>query len=160
VWAVLHRWTIACVLAYTCTGIVEAQQSRPRPIVESAARIARETWPVERGQQTDEGVTIFRTETYGDADAFRLPPPWLAEQRMGPRMPGTAAQRERLSIVTPEAFRGSVMYPAGVGIDPAAIVKAVKYPLRKWQEHRVRERIRKEVEALGSHFTDEPAPDN
>jgi hypothetical protein len=151
---ILRRWVAACVLAFACAGDVEAQQRRQRPIAEAAARIAAETWPVERGQQTEEGVTIFRTETEADPDAFRLPPPWLNNQRMGPRMPGSAAQRERLAIVTPEAFRGSVMYPAGVGIDPAAIVKGVKYPLRKWQEHQVRKRIRQELEALGVEVSD------
>jgi hypothetical protein len=135
-------------------GVAGAQQRRERPIAEAAERIAAETWPVERGRQTEEGVTIFHIETEADADAFKLPPPWLDDQRMGPRMPGTAAQRERLAIVTPEAFRGSVMYPAGVGIDPAAIVKAVKYPLRKWHEHRIRTRIRDELAALTGEVSD------
>jgi hypothetical protein len=138
----------------------DAQQQRRRPIAESAARIAKETWPVERGGQTEEGVAIFRAETDADADAFRLPPPWLNDQRMGPRMNGVAAHRERLMMVTPEAYRGSVLYPATVGIDPALIVNGVRSAWRQWQEHRVRERIQREVDALGTDITDESVPGN
>jgi hypothetical protein len=157
---ILCRWGVSCALALSCAGGVDAQQRRARPITESAERIARETWPVERGRQTEEGLTIFRAKTRADADAFRLPPPWLDDQRMGPRMNGLATHRERLMMTTPAAYRGSVLYPATVGIDPALIVNGVKSTWRRWQEHRVRERIQKEVDALGSHVTDEPVQGN
>jgi hypothetical protein len=147
-------------VALCSVGSADAQQRRQQPIADTADQIARETWPVERGRQTEEGITIFRTETRADADAFRLPPPWLNDQRMGPRMDGLATHRERLMMTTPVAYRGSVLYPATVGIDPALIVNGVKSAWRRWQEHRVRERIQKEVDALGSHVTDEPGQGN
>jgi hypothetical protein len=149
-----------CAVVFGPAVAAEGQQRRQAPIAESAERIARETWPVARGQQTDEGVTVFRTEIAADADAFRLPVPWLDDQRMGPRMNGLATHRERLMMTTPEAYRGSVLYPVGVGIDPAVIVNGVKHTWRRRQEHRVRERIQKEVDALKPPVTDESGQGN
>jgi hypothetical protein len=156
----LRRWGVSCALVLLCGGVADAQQRRARPITDSAERIARETWPVERGTTTDEGVTIFRAETEVDTEAFKLPPPWMNDQRMGPRADGTAAHRERLRVTTPEAYRRSMLYPVGVGVDPAVIVNGVKSAWRSWQEHRVRERIQKEVDALRSRVTDESAQGN
>jgi hypothetical protein len=159
VWYQARGCVIVCAAVLFPVLAAEAQQRRQRPIAESADRIARETWPVERGQ-TDEGITIFRAQTEADAEAFKLPPPWLSDQRMGPRMNGLATHRERLMMVTPEAFRGSTLYPAGVGVDPAVIVNGVKTAWRKWQEQRVRERIQKEVDALEHNVTDESVQGN
>ena len=158
-WSVIRGCVIVSALVLCSAVAAGAQQRGRRPISESAERIVQETWPVERAGQTDEGVTVFRTETEVDADAFRLPAPWLDSRRMGPRMNGVAAHRERLMMVTPEAFRGSTLYPVGVGVDPAVLVNGVKTAWRRWQEQRVRERIQKEVDALESSITDGSEPD-
>src|SRR5687767_9252333 len=126
VWPAARRCVMVCALVLCSVAVAQAQRRPQRPIAESADRIARETWPVERGRQTDQGVTIFHTETEADAEAFGLPPPWLNDRRMGPRMPGLASHRERLMMTTPEAFRTSVLYPATIGIDPALIVNGAK----------------------------------
>jgi hypothetical protein len=156
---VLRGFVVVSAVVLCSVIAASAQQRRQQPIAESAERIVKETWPVERGGQTDEDVPIFRTVTEADAAAFRLPAPWLDNRRMGPRMNGLAAHRERLMMVTPEAFRGSTLYPVGVGVDPAVLINGVKTAWRRWQEQRVRERIRKEVDALESSITDGSEPD-
>lgn len=160
VWHRARGCVIVWAVVLGSVVVPEAQQRRERPIADSADRIAQETWPVERGRQTDEGVTVFRTEIEADADAFRLPPPWLNDQRMGPRVNGSAAHRERLLMMTPEAYRRSMLYPVGVGIDPAVVVNGVKSAWRSWQEQRVRERIQKEVDALNPRVMDESVQGN
>lgn len=139
-----------CLLCATA----DAQEAPPtpapgRPITESADRIGRELWPQEMRISVDEqGRPRFRESIEVD-----MPPaPWV-EGEMGiywRPSGGSMYHYEYLRMMTPEAFRAGVLYPCCVSVDPGEIVNGIKSAWRSRQEQRVRERIRKEVEALAA----------
>jgi hypothetical protein len=139
-------------LSFVSFGIgLDAQKLPPaRPVTESAARIARELWPTEvQGSVDEHGLPRFRATV--TENVVELPPPWHGTDRSTVRIRwrgGNLHHHEFLAAVTPEQFRSSVLYPAGVSIDPVAVIDGVRSVWRNWQEHRVRTRIQKELEEL------------
>jgi hypothetical protein len=118
----------------------------PTPIADSVRRIAQEQSLL---APPPGSAALFRVTV--EADVFVLPPPWYPHG--GDAMPyrprgGTSHHEEFLRAVTPEAFRGSALYPAGVSVDPVAVYNTVRSRWRAWQEQRIRGRIAKEVDAL------------
>jgi hypothetical protein len=136
-----------CLLCANATA-QEAPPDPARPITESAERIGRELWPQDTRVSIDEqGRPRFR-----ESIEIELPPaPWVEDEKGIHYRPkgGSVYHDEYLRMMVPEAFRASTFYPIGtVSVDPATIVNGIKSAWRGWQEQRVRERIRKEVEAL------------
>ena len=157
------RITLMIVGAFT--GLVvgtraqEAPASSPRPIADSAERIARELWSVDDSASTDEqGRPRFRASI--TVDEFVLPPPWYeTDPAIGRfRRPGTLYHQEFLSVVTPEAFRASTFNAGGVSVDPGTMFDGIKSAWRSWQEKRVRERIEREVAELRARAAAESSP--
>ena len=140
-----------------CTG-VGAQESptapSPRPIAESAERLAHELWPIEVDEQGRPrfraGVTIQR---------FVLPLPWVdpeAQPSLFRPRGGSLLHHQFLEAVTPEAFRASTLFPIGITVDPGAMYQDFKAMWRRWQEQRVRARVAKELEEFRARIPPEP----
>jgi hypothetical protein len=115
------------------------------PIAETAERISRELWPIDGARQP-----VFRSGI--EVDYFRLQVPWIETE--GEQSPdarprgGSYYHQQYLQDVTPVAFRGSTLYPAGVGVDPVVFADGIKAVWRGWQERRIRSRIAAELAAL------------
>ena len=150
----MRRFPLTAVLAsLVCTG-VGAQESPPlqppRPIAESAERIARELWPIVlHGPLDEQGRPRFRTGV--TVRAFVLPASWIdTEAHPLPFRPrgGSIYHHQYLTSVTPEAIRAGTLYPVGISVDPGAIYHDLKSAWRSRQEKRVRARIARELEEL------------
>jgi hypothetical protein len=130
---------------------VGAQDAAPaRPIAETAERMARELWPTDVSSSIDDqGRPRFRATA--TVNEFGLPVPWQdVDANRAPFKPrgGNLHHHQFLAQVTPEEFRSSVLYPAGITVDPGEMFNGLKSAWRSWQEKRVRERIAKEMEEL------------
>jgi hypothetical protein len=131
-----------------CTDLRAQEAERapraPGPIAESTDRIARETWPTNAWSFTidEDGRPRFRSGV-----TATLPPP-LWQLTPGDTSPvpvrGALSHREMVSAVTPEAFRGNVMY--SVSVDPGAIYHGIVSAWRDWQARRIHERVTQELE--------------
>jgi hypothetical protein len=144
---------VVAVSVTLCIGL-DAQHTmqivEPRPLAESAERLARELWPTDGEVTVNEGGRpVFRVNVTGRDVA--LPLPWQVSSTVPkgfrPRG-GNMHHHEFLAAVTPQEFRSSVLYPAGVTIDPAAIARGIASVWRTFQERRIRERIASELEQL------------
>ena len=151
-------WTNAAARAQKAPAAVT-----PRPIAESAERLARELWPVDVSSDVDElGRPRFRAGV--TAAPFVLPWPWQqggAGTASGPVNPNTRLyHREFLDLVTPEEFRGGTLNPVvGVSVDPGVMFQGVKGAWRDWQGRRARIRIEKEAAQLRQGAAAESEPD-
>jgi hypothetical protein len=128
--------------------VLEAQdgdsQSSPHPIADTAARLAREYWPID--------VTAFGIDENG-RPRFRTgitatlpPPPWQPSPEPEPdRYRGAISRREMLRVLTPHEFSTPLISGS---VDPGAIASGIKKTWREWQEKRIHERVMKELEAL------------
>ena len=127
-------------------GAQEAERTAraPGPIAESIDRIARETWPTNAWSFTidEDGRPRFRSGV-----TVTLPPP-LWQLTPGDTSPvpsrGALSHQEMVSAVTPEAFRGNVIY--SVSVDPGTIYHGIVNVWRDWQARRIHERVTQELE--------------
>jgi hypothetical protein len=142
------RRALGAIAVVLCFGSeLFAQDAAPRPgtgpIAQSADRLARQMWPIDPDALVDDdGRPRFRATVIIEDE--ELSPPWLEPYGIH----DNSVHRQFLRQVTPEGFRSSTLYPIGMSVDPATIVNGVKSAWRSWQEQRIRERIRKEVEQL------------
>jgi hypothetical protein len=136
----------ACVLCLSQS--LRAQetdsQASPRPIQDSAERIARELWPTGDYDFTvdEDGRPRFRS----GVTVTLPPPPWQPSSEPGPgRYRGAISHQEMLRVMTPQAF--SVPLISG-SADPGEIYNGLKNAWRDWQARRIHERVMKEIEEL------------
>ena len=143
----------ACVLCLPSAA--RAQEANgtpsPRPIEESAARIAREYWPSDSTTFTidDEGRPRFRSGITATSPA----PPWQQSSEPAPDPSRRAiSHQEMLRILTPQEFSTPLI---GGSVDPGQIVDGIRQAWRDWQARRIHERVMKEVEALKAAASDD-----
>jgi hypothetical protein len=133
-----------CLSADLRAQEAERAPRAPGPIAESTDRIARETWPTDAWSFTidEDGRPRFRSGV-----TATLPPP-LWQLTPGDTSPvpsrGALSHREMVAAVTPEAFRGNVLY--SVSVDPGAIYNGITKAWRDWQARRIHERVTQELE--------------
>jgi hypothetical protein len=133
-----------CLSAGLRAQEAERTPRAPGPIAESTDRIARETWPTDAWSFTidEDGRPRFRSGV-----TATLPPP-LWQLTPGDTSPvpsrGALSHREMVAAVTPEAFRGNVLY--SVSVDPGAIYNGITKAWRDWQARRIHERVTQELE--------------
>ena len=119
-------------------------QASPRPIQDSAERIARELWPTDGYDFTvdEDGRPRFRS----GVTVTLPPPPWqLSSEHEPNRYRGAISHQEMLRVMTPQAF--SVPLISG-SADPGEIYNGIKNAWREWQARRIHERVMKELEEL------------
>jgi hypothetical protein len=116
----------------------------PRPIQESAERIAREYWPTDSATFTvdEQGRPRFRTGTTATPPA----PPWQpSSEPEADRFRGAISHQEMLRFMTPQEFSTPLISGS---VDPGQIINSIKQAWSDWQARRIHERVMKEVEAL------------
>jgi hypothetical protein len=133
-----------CLSADLRAQEAERAPRAPGPIAESTDRIARETWPTDAWSFTidEDGRPRFRSGV-----TATLPPPlWQLTPGDTSLVPsrGALSHREMVAAVTPEAFRGNVLY--SVSVDPGAIYNGITKAWRDWQARRIHERVTQELE--------------
>jgi hypothetical protein len=119
-------------------------QASPRPVQDSAERIARELWPTDDYDFTidEEGRPRFRSGV-----TVTLPsPPWQSSSEPGPaRYRGAISHKEMLRVMTPQEFSTPLISGSA---DPGEIYNGIKSAWREWQARRIHERVMKELEEL------------
>jgi len=118
----------------------------PRPITESAERLAREYWPTESASFAidEEGRPRFRS----GITVAQPTPPWQ-QQSSEPepdRYRGAISHQEMLRVMTPQEFSTPPLI--GGSVDPGQIINSIKQAWRDRQARRIHERVVKEVEEL------------
>jgi hypothetical protein len=119
-------------------------QASPRPIQDSAERIARELWPTGDYDFTidEEGRPRFRS----GVTVTLPPPPWQPSSELGPdRYRGAISHQEMLRVMTPQEFSTPLVSGS---VDPGEIYNSIKSAWRDWQARRIHERVMKEIEEL------------
>src|SRR4029453_13577112 len=106
----------ACVFCLPTAARAQEANSTPspRPIEESATRIAREYWPTDTGTFTvdDEGRPRFRS---GVRVALPPPPLQLSSDPEPDRYRGAISHQEMLRFMTPQEFSTPLI---SAGVDP------------------------------------------
>jgi hypothetical protein len=136
----------ACVLCLC--PVLRAQetdlQASPRPIQDSAARIAREYWPTDIATFTidEQGRPRFRS----GVTATLPSPPWQPSSEPEPdRYRGAISHQEMLRVMTPQQFSTPLV---SASVDPGEIYNSIKKAWRESQARRIHERVMKEIEEL------------
>jgi hypothetical protein len=137
----------ACVLCLPLAARAQEADSTPspRPIEESATRIAREYWPTDSATFTvdEEGRPRFRSGITVATPA----PPWQQSSEPEPdRYRGAISHQEMLRVMTPQEFSTPPLISGSV--DPGQIINSMKQAWRDWQARRIHERVVKEIEEL------------
>jgi len=156
------RALTASVALCLCSGLRAQEPPQPstppaRPVTDTAARVARELWPVAVFPSSGDGSgSHFRVDV--TAHTFVLPVPWVPakDPTAQIRRPGPRQHQQFLYDVTPQAFRASTLYPIGITVDPGAIVHGVKARWRDWQARRIHERVEREVAQLRAQTQGSP----
>ena len=148
----------ACVLCLPTAARAQEANSTPspRPIEESATRIAREYWPTDSATFTvdDEGRPRFRS----GITVATPPPPWQQSSEPEPnRFRGAISHQEMLRMMTPQEFSTPLISGS---VDPGQIINGMKQAWRDWQARRIHERVVKEVEALKAAAADSDSGSN
>jgi hypothetical protein len=119
-------------------------QASPRPIQDSAARIAREYWPIDIATFTidEQGRPRFRS----GVTATLPSPPWQWSSEPEPdRYRGAISHQEMLRAMTPQQFSTPLVSGS---VDPGEIYNSIKKAWRESQARRIHERVMKEIEEL------------
>jgi hypothetical protein len=137
---------LACVLCLS--PVLRAQetdrQASPRPIQDSAARIAREYWPTDIATFTidEQGRPRFRS----GVTATLPSPPWQLSSEPEPsRYRGAISHQEMLRVMTPQEFSTPLISGS---VDPGEMYNGIKKVWREWQARRIHERVMKEIAEL------------
>jgi hypothetical protein len=136
----------ACVLCLPSAARAQEANSTPspRPIAESAERLAREYWPADVSTFTvdEQGRPRFRS----GVTVAQPPPPWQPSSEPEPdRYRGAISHQEMLRMMTPQEFSTPLISGS---VDPGQMINGIKQAWRDWQARRIHERVMKEVEAL------------
>jgi hypothetical protein len=135
----------ACVLGFSPALLAQdATTVEPRPITESADRIAREWWPrdVEGFTFTidQEGRPRYRSSV---TVTQTLPPPWqLSDEPQPANYRGAISHQEMLRVMTPQEFSTPLISGS---VDPGSIYQELKKSWREWQARRIHERVVREL---------------
>jgi hypothetical protein len=137
----------ACVLCLPAALRAQERDSpaSPRPIEESAARIAREYWPCEATPFSidEQGRPRFRS----GVTVTQPSPPWQPSSEPEPdRYRGAISHQEMLRVMTPQEFSTPPLI--GGSVDPGQIINGIKDAWRDWEARRIHERVVKEIEEL------------
>jgi len=118
----------------------------PRPIQDSAERLAREYWPTDTATFTidEQGRPRFRS----GVTVTPPTPPWQPsfDAPEPDRYRGAISHQEMLRVMTPQEFSTPALI--GASVDPGQMINGIKQAWRDWQARRIHERVMKEVEAL------------
>src|SRR5689334_25359706 len=129
----MRRLALICACVLCLPSAARAQEANgtpsPRPIQDSAERLAREYWPTETSTFTvdEQGRPRFRSGVTITPPS----PPWQQSTEPEPdRVRGAISHQEMLRVMTPQEFSTPPLISGSV--DPGQMINSIKQSWRDW----------------------------